>query len=108
VYGTASNDLVLQLRKRRIEKVILAGPVGNLCVEAHLRDFLEHGFEVAMVRDATGGLINDEGDGYRAALVNFRFMAHALWTTQEAVTLLREAAARRGKASVADQPLPAA
>ena len=43
VYGTASNDLVLQLRKRRIEKIILAGPVGNLCVEAHLRDFLEHG-----------------------------------------------------------------
>jgi nicotinamidase-related amidase len=41
VYGTSSNDLVLQLRKRRIEKIILAGPAGNLCVEAHLRDFLE-------------------------------------------------------------------
>src|SRR5262249_19735794 len=26
VYGTSSNDLVLQLRKRRVEKVILAGP----------------------------------------------------------------------------------
>jgi nicotinamidase-related amidase len=94
VYGTASNDLVLQLRKRRIEKVILAGPVGNLCVEAHLRDFLEHGFEVAMVRDATAGTKNEEGDGYQAALVNFRFLAHALWTTRQAVGLLREASVR--------------
>jgi nicotinamidase-related amidase len=95
VYGTASNDLVLQLRKRRVEKLILAGPAGNLCVEAHLRDFLEQGFEVAAVRDATAGTTNEEGDGYRAALVNFRFLAHALWTTGEAVGLMREAAGRR-------------
>lgn len=108
VYGTSSNDLVLQLRKRRIEKVILAGPVGNLCVEAHLRDFLEHGFEVAMVRDATAGTKNEEGDGYQAALVNFRFMAHALWTTQEAVELMNEAAAPRGATAAAGQPPAAA
>ena len=43
-----------------------AGPVGNLCVEAHMRDFIEHGFEVAMVRDATAGACNEEGGGYRA------------------------------------------
>jgi nicotinamidase-related amidase len=91
VYGTASNDLVLQLRKRRIEKIILAGPAGNLCVEAHLRDFLEHGFEVAMVRDAIAGARNEEGDGYQAALVNFRALAHALWTTQEAVQNIERA-----------------
>lgn len=91
VYGTASNDLVLQLRKRRIEKVIVAGPAGNLCVEAHLRDFLENGFEVAMVRDATAGALNEEGDGYQAALVNFRFLAHALWTTEETVAHMRAA-----------------
>jgi len=94
VYGTASNDLVLQLRKRRIEKVVLFGPAGNLCVEAHLRDFLEHGFEVAVVRDATAGTANEEGDGYRAAMINFRFLAHALWTTEDAVRRLREAAGR--------------
>lgn len=94
VYGTSSNDLVLQLRKRRIEKIILAGPAGNLCVESHLRDFLEHGFEVAMVRDATAGTINEEGDGYRAALINFRFMAHAVWTTRETARLMGEASLR--------------
>ena len=85
VYGSSTNDLVLQLRKRRIEKVVMAGPAGNLCVEAHLRDLLEHSFEVAMVRDAIGGTSNEEGDGVQAALVNFRFLAHALWTTDEAV-----------------------
>jgi len=105
VYGTSSNDLVLQLRKRRIEKVVLAGPAGNLCVEAHLRDFLEHGFEVAMVRDATAGTKNQEGDGYQAALVNFRFMAHALWTTRETVEHMREAA---GTKVAAGEPRPAA
>jgi len=98
VYGTASNDLVLQLRKRRIEKVILFGPAGNLCVEAHLRDFLEHGFEVAMIRDATAGTGNEEGDGYLAAMVNFRFMAQAVWTTKEAVRILRAASASRSAA----------
>lgn len=84
-YGTSTNDMILQLRRNRIEQIILAGPVGNLCVEAHLRDFIEHGFEVAMVRDATAGARNEEGDGYQAALINWRFMAHALWSTAEAV-----------------------
>jgi hypothetical protein len=46
---------------------------------------LECGFEVAMVRDAIGGTSNEEGDGVQAALVNFRFLAHALWTTDEAL-----------------------
>lgn len=82
-YGTSTNDMILQLRRNRIEQIILAGPVGNLCVEAHLRDFIEHGFEVAMVRDATAGARNEEGDGYQAALINWRFMAHALWSTSE-------------------------
>ena len=38
VYGPQSNDLVLQLRKRRIDKVILSGMLANLCVESHLRN----------------------------------------------------------------------
>jgi len=82
-YGTSTNDLILQLRRYRIEQIVLAGPVGNLCVEAHLRDFIENGFEVAVVRDATAGARNEEGDGYQAAMVNWRFLAHALWSTAE-------------------------
>jgi biuret amidohydrolase len=91
-YGTSTNDMILQLRRYRIEKIILAGPVGNLCVEAHMRDFIEHGFEVAVVRDATAGATNEEGDGYQAALINWRFMAHALWSTAQTVSLIEKIA----------------
>jgi nicotinamidase-related amidase len=81
-----SNDLIKQLRLRRIEKVIVAGPVGNLCLENHVRDILEYGFEIAVVRDAIAGPKNDEGDGYAAAMTNYRFITNAMWTTKEAIT----------------------
>lgn len=89
VYGPEQNDLVLQLRKNRIEQVILAGMSANLCVESHLRSLLENGFEVAVVRDATAAAILPDGDGYQAAIINFRFIANALWTTGETLSRLR-------------------
>ena len=85
VYGPEQNDLVLQLRKVGIDKVILAGMSANLCVESHMRELLETGFEVAVVRDATAGAKVPEGDGYLAALINFRMIANAVWWTDEAV-----------------------
>ena len=85
VYGPESNDLALQLRKRGITKVILAGMSANLCVESHLRELLEQGFEVAVVKDATAAAQAPGLDGYAAALANFRFLASAVWTTEEAV-----------------------
>lgn len=84
VYGPETNDLVLQLRKRGIDKVILAGMSANLCTESHMRELLEQGFEVAVVSDATAAAQVEEGDGYAAALVNFRYMANTVWTTEEA------------------------
>lgn len=92
VYGPESNDLVLQLRKRGIGRVILAGMSANLCVEAHLRELLEQGFEVAVVTDATAAAQVPEGDGYAAALVNFRFLANTTWTTEEAKEKIEMAA----------------
>ncbi len=85
VYGPEQNDLVLQLRKKRVDQVILAGMSANLCVESHLRELLEQGFEVAVVRDATAAAMLPEGDGYLAAITNFRYIANAVWTTDEAV-----------------------
>ncbi|MFA9614872.1 MAG: cysteine hydrolase [Deltaproteobacteria bacterium] len=85
VYGPETNDLVLQLRKRGVDKVILAGMSANLCTESHMRELLEQGFEVAVVKDATAAAIVPEGNGYAAAVINFRFMANAVWTTEEAV-----------------------
>jgi len=74
VYGPQANDMVLQLRKHRVDQVLLAGMSANLCVEAHVRHLLEEGFEVAVVKDATA-----------AAIINFRYIANAVWTTDEAV-----------------------
>lgn len=90
VYGPETNDLILQLRKRGIDRVIPAGMSANLCTESHLRELLEQGFEVAVVKDATAAAKVPEGDGYAAALVNFRFVANAVWTTQETVAAIEE------------------
>ena len=86
VWGPETNDLVLQLRKRRIQKVILGGMLANMCVESHLRELLEQGFEVAVVKDATAAPKHPKwGYGYTAALINYSFLAHAVLTTDEAV-----------------------
>ena len=90
VWGPQTNDLVLQLRKRGISKIILAGMLANLCVESHLRELLEQGFEVATVMDATAGPRHPQlGDGYQAAIINYRFLANAVLTTDEAVAAMR-------------------
>ena len=89
VYGPATNDLSLQLRKRGFDKVVLGGMSANLCVEAHLRHMLEDGFEVAVVKDATAAAQHpDLGDGYAAALVNFGYLASEVLTTDEALPRL--------------------
>jgi nicotinamidase-related amidase len=73
--------LTLQLRKRGISKILLGGILANICVESHLRDLLEQGFEVAVVKDATAGPRHPEwGDGYQAVL-----------STDEAVENMRPA-----------------
>lgn len=96
VYGPQTNDLVLQLRKRGISKVILAGMSANLCVESHLRELLEQGFEVAVVKDATAAAQAPDLDGYAAALVNFRFLANTVWTTEQATAAIARATSGSG------------
>ena len=84
VYGPESNDLALQLRKRGIDKVILGGMSAYLCVEANMRELIEQGFEVAVVKDATAAAQTPDIDGYAAAVTNFRFLASTVWTTEQA------------------------
>lgn len=91
VFGPQTNDLVLQLRKRGIGKIVLGGMLANLCVESHLREFLEQGFEVAIVKDAIAGPRHPEwGDGYQAAMINYRFLAHVVLSTDEVVAHMTE------------------
>ena len=93
VWGPQTNDLTLQLRKRGISKILLGGMLANMCVESHLRDLLEQGFEVAVVKDATAGPRHPEwGDGYQAAMINYQFLAHAVLSTDEVVEHMRPGA----------------
>ena len=95
VYGPETNDLALQLRKRGKSKVVLAGMSANLCVEAHLRELLEQGFEVGVVKDATAAARHPQlGDGYTTALTNYAFLANAVITTSEAVSAMEEGRTR--------------
>ena len=90
VWGPQTNDLVLQLRKRGVGRVILAGMLANLCVESHLRELIEQGFEVAVVKDATAGPRHPViGDGYAAAIINYGFIANAVVTTEDAVKAMK-------------------
>lgn len=94
LYGPQVNDLSLQLRKQGVTQIILTGMLANLCVESHLRQFLEEGFEVAVVRDAVAGPKLPEGDGNLSALINYRYIANALWTTDDVVARLGKATAQ--------------
>ena len=85
VYGPESNDLALQLRKHGFNKVILGGMSANLCTESHMRELIENGFEVAVVKDATAGAILPGMNSYEAALINFRMIASHVFTTEEVI-----------------------
>jgi len=89
-----TNDLAYMLRRQKIETVIMAGPVANLCLEDHMRNLIRDGFETVMVRDAVAAAANEEGAGYHAAMINWRFMANAVWDTKETVRRMIEAAKR--------------
>ncbi len=91
VYGPDSNDLVLQLRKAGINKVILAGMSSNLCTESHMRALIENGFEVMVVTDATAGAITEHYNGYAASLTNFRMIASAVDNTENTVRAIKAA-----------------
>jgi len=85
----ADQRSALQLRKRGVSQIVLAGMAANLCVESHLRHLLEEGFEVVVVGDATAAPRLAAGDAYLAALTNYSFLAHAVWMTERAVSHLR-------------------
>lgn len=86
--GFWANDIQLQLRQRDVQTIILAGMSANLCVESHLRDAAENGFDVIVVKDATAGAGEQ---ATQAAYVNYGFIASEVVTTAEAVEALEAA-----------------
>ncbi|UOQ44868.1 cysteine hydrolase [Halobacillus salinarum] len=82
VASPQTNDLVYQLRQHRKENVILAGVLSNVCVESHMRDLIENGFQTAVVYDATATI--SERD-FQAAVTNYHAFSSGTWTTQQAI-----------------------
>jgi len=81
--GFHTSDVDIQLRKRGIKTIYLCGMSANLCVESHMRDAEEKGYNVIVINDATAA----PGDAaYDAALVNFGFIAHESITAEEALS----------------------
>ena len=78
--GFWSGDAAIQLRQRNIDTIVLAGMSANLCVESNLRDAVENGFEVLVVKDATTG---PGPDATQAAMVNYGLIANEVVTTDE-------------------------
>lgn len=85
LFGPENNDLILQLRKRGIDKVVICGMSGNLCAESHLRELQERGFEAAIIFDATASAKFPEFNADDAAKINFNLLASKVYTTAEFV-----------------------
>jgi nicotinamidase-related amidase len=84
--GFWANDLNIQLRQRDVQTVILAGMSANLCVESHLRDAAENGFDAIVVKDATAGAGEE---ATHAAYVNYGFIATQVASTHDVIAALQ-------------------
>lgn len=85
--GFWTNDVGIQLRQRNVDTIILAGMSANLCVESHLRDAEENGFEVIVVKDATAG---PGREATEAAYLNYGLIANEVVTTDEIVSRIKQ------------------
>ena len=90
LFGPENNDLILQLGKRGIRKVVICGMSGNLCAESHLRELQERGFEAAIVFDATASAKIGDMNADDAARINFALLGEKVYTTAELVKEIEE------------------
>ena len=90
--GFWAADIVMQLRQRNIDTIILAGMSANFCLESHLRDAEENGFEVIVVKDTTAGPGREATQG---AYFNYGMIANEVVTTDEITGRLLETAPAR-------------
>jgi len=87
IYGPESNDLVLQLRKQGIQTVLVGGMAANLCTDSHMRELMEQGFDVIMIKDAVGA---PGKAAYEAAMTNYALIANAVVSTKDAIEMMKD------------------
>lgn len=62
----SGTDLAEQLRARGVRRLLVGGLATDYCVLNTVRDALQHGFEVLLLRDAVRAVDVKPGDGERA------------------------------------------
>ena len=89
--GFWANDIDVQLSKRGIDTIVLAGMAANLCVESHLRDAIENGYKVLVVNDATAA---PGEEMLEAAQTNYKMIAHETAEAADVADRLAEASSK--------------
>ena len=82
------SDINLQLRQRGIETVVLAGMIANLCIEAHVRELTDAGYNAVVVADAVA---TTDDATHEATLTGFGMLATAVLSTDEVMDSMRQA-----------------
>ena len=76
---------------KKPEGKVTTEPSRLMCVESHLRELIEQGFEVAVAKDATAAPKHPTwGYGYTAALINYAYLAHAVLRTDKIVHAMKQ------------------
>jgi nicotinamidase-related amidase len=84
--GFANTDLDLLLKEHGVSKVVVIGLRANTCIESTVRQAVELGYEVTLVRDAVASFNWDE---MKAALeVNLPLYASAVVSTEDLLASL--------------------
>ncbi|CAM5488584.1 Arylesterase OS=Streptomyces fumanus OX=67302 GN=GCM10018772_40690 PE=3 SV=1 [Streptomyces fumanus] len=77
----ATTDLDIQLKRRGIEHIAVAGMIGTMCVESTARSAMERGYRVTLVKDATAP--DGGADSYEQMVNRYALIAHDVLTTEE-------------------------
>jgi nicotinamidase-related amidase len=78
--------ILIQLKQRGIQKIILVGMVANSCIEATARLGMELGYHVTLIKDAIAAFSHE--DMHATHEVNRPLFAHVILTTKELLSLL--------------------
>lgn len=81
--GVLNNNLVLELKSRDINQVIICGMDAEVSISTTLRELVSLNFEVTVITDAIAGAKIPEGDSYASALTSFRYLAGEILSTQD-------------------------
>jgi len=89
--GFVSTDLDYQLKERGLSKLILIGMLANTCIETTAKNGAELGYDITLVKDATGAFNRHEMD--YAHKINGPTFARSILTTAALLDKLTASAA---------------